>query len=239
MVIVLPSAADLGRAALDLLFPRWCIGCGREGEYICGACRRTLKAITPPVCPRCGRPRSVEIAGGGCPGCVSWQGDIDCIRAPFLFDGVIRDAIHEFKYNNLRALAPSLARLMYDYLLGSPLPGDCLVPVPVHPKRLRERGYNQSALLARELAGLSGMAVVAGCLVRRSYLSPQARSASLTERRNNVSNAFTCRDGRLRGKKVILIDDVSTSGATLNACAAALKAAGAAAVRGLVVALEL
>ena len=239
MAIVLPPAMHLKRLALDLLFPRWCIGCGGEGDYICGACLRTLKVITPPVCARCGRPQSDGSTQGGCPGCAGWQAGIDGIRAPFLFDGLIRDAIHELKYRNLRALAPSLAGLLHSYLAENPVPGDCLVPVPVHRKRLRERGYNQSALLARGLGRLNGLPVVADCLTRRRYTPPQARSSGINERHNNVADAFTCRDGHLKDKKVILIDDVSTSGATLSACAGALKAAGAAAVWGLVIALEL
>jgi competence protein ComFC len=238
MVIVFPPVSDLKRVALDLLFPRWCIGCGREGDYICGACLGKLKAITPPVCPRCGRPRDDDGTPAGCPGCAGWTDDLDCLRAPFLFEGVIRDAVHEFKYRNLRSLAPRLAGLLHRYL-ASPLPGDVLVPVPIHPKKLRERAYNQSALVARELGRLCGLPVVKDCLVRRKFTPPQARSSGISERRDNVAGAFACRDGRLKGKEVILIDDVSTSGATMNACAGALKAAGAAAVRGLALALEL
>jgi ComF family protein len=151
----------------------------------------------------------------------------------------MRQAIHELKYRNLRSLAPSLAELLHHYITASPVPGEVLVPVPLHRKRYRERGYNQSALLARELGRLSGLTVVEDYLVRRSYTPPQARTASVGERRHNVANAFACRDGRLLGRQVLLIDDVSTSGATLNACAAAMKAAGVAVVWGLVMALEL
>ena len=112
------------------------------------------------------------------------------------------------------------------------------MPVPIHRKRWRERGYNQSALLAHELGRLSGLPVVENCLVRHSYTPPQARSASVIERQKNVTDAFTCLDRRLQGKRVLLIDDVSTSGATLNTCARALKTAGAATVWGLTLALE-
>jgi competence protein ComFC len=236
MANVLPQISDLKRVALDLLFPRWCIGCGREGDFICRACRRSLPVITPPTCPKCGRPQSQAVI---CPGCTDEPGEIDGIRSPFVFDGVIRQAIHELKYRNLRALAPSLAGMLYDYLVENPVAGDVLVPVPLHPKRRRERGYNQSALLARELGRLSGLSVTENCLVRHSYTVPQARSAGVRERQKNVANAFTCLDGRLNGRQVILIDDVSTSGATIYACAAAIKSAGAAQVRGLVMALEL
>ncbi len=231
----MPRMAGLKKAALDLVFPRWCIGCGREGEYICGACRMTLSVIDPPACARCGRPSS---SGTHCPVCTEGEAQINGIRSPFLFDGVIRRAVHEFKYNNLRDLAPALAGMLYDYILNNPLPGEVLVPVPLHPRRLRERGYNQSALVARELGRLSGMPVAEGCLVRSRQAPPQVRSAGAEERRRNVAAAFTCRDRRLEGKKVILIDDVSTSGATLDACAGVLKSAGADSVWGLVMALE-
>jgi len=236
MADVLPPITKLKRAALDLLFPPWCIGCGREGSYICDSCRQSLPLITPPICPRCGRPQA---HGTFCPGCTDWQAEIDGTRAPFLFDGVIRKAIHELKYRNLRAVAPALAGFLHDFLLENPIPGDVLLPVPIHRKRQRERGYNQSSLLARELGRLSGLPVVEDCLVRRTYTPPQARTASVIERRENVADAFACVDGRLRGMQVILIDDVSTSGATLNTCAGVLKSAGVATVWGLVIALEL
>jgi competence protein ComFC len=232
---MLPRMAGLKRAALDLLFPRWCLGCGREGDYLCPACRQSLPFINPPVCTRCGRPVT---AGALCPACAGTEADIDGIRSPFLFDGLVRRAIHEFKYNNLRDLAPTLAELLCDYMSRDPLPCEVLVPVPLHPRRLRERGYNQSALFARELGRLSGAPVAEGCLVRRGYTSPQVRSKGVEERRQKVAGAFACRDRSLAGKKVVLIDDVSTSGATLNACARVLKSAGAASVWGLVMALE-
>ncbi len=239
MVSLLPPVKNLTRVVFDLFFPRWCIGCGREGDFICQACQQSLKLITPPICPRCGRPQDGEPAKDGCPGCTGWQDDIDSIRAPFLFEGIIRVAIHEFKYRNLRTLAPALAGLLHDYLATNPVTGDVLVPVPIHRKRLQERGYNQSALLARELGQLNGLPVVDNCLVRLVSTPPQARSTGITERLSNVAGAFTCRDQRLQHKRIILIDDVSTSGATLNTCATALKTAGATEVRGLVLALEL
>lgn len=151
----------------------------------------------------------------------------------------MRQAIHELKYRNLRALAAPLAKLLRDYLLENPLPADVLVPVPLHPKRLRERGYNQSARLAQELGKLTDIPVVADCLVRRRHTSPQARTSNAEERRSNIAGAFAGTDHGLRGKQVLLVDDVATSGATLDACAAAVKAAGAASVWGLVMAREI
>jgi ComF family protein len=236
MAVVLPPITNLKRVALDLFFPPWCIGCGREGEYICDSCRRNLPLISPPICPTCGRPLTID---NTCSGCIEGKIEIDGIRSPFLFDGVIRKAIHEFKYRNLKAIAPLLAGFLHDFLLENPLPGDVLVPVPVHNKRLHERGYNQSSLIARELGKLNGLPVVEGCLIRKVNTPPQVRTTSVSERRKNIAAAFACVNERLNGKRVLLIDDVSTSGATLNACAGTLKSAGAALVWGLTLALEI
>mgnify|MGYP001122199354 CR=1 FL=1 len=190
----------------------------------------------PPLCPRCGKPQA---SGMLCPSCVGWWAEIDGIRSPFRFDGVMRQAIHQLKYRNLRALAMPLAKLLNDYLITNPVPGKVLVPVPLHQKRLRERGYNQSSLLARELGKLIKLPVVDDCLIRLRHTPPQARTSTVDERRSNVANAFSCHDHRLRDKQVLLIDDVSTSGATLDACAAVLKAAGATSAWGLVLAREI
>ena len=231
-----PQLTKLKGVALNLLFPQWCVGCGKEGDFICYSCRQSLPRIMPPLCPRCGRPQPSGIL---CPSCVSWQAEIDGIRSPFRFDGVMRQAIHQLKYRNLRALAQPLARLLNDYLGTNPMPGEILVPVPLHHKRLRERGYNQSSLLTKELGKLINLPIVDDCLIRQRHAPPQARTSTVDERRSNVAGAFTCHDGRLQDKQVLLIDDVSTSGATLDACAAALKAAGATSVWGLVLAREI
>jgi ComF family protein len=190
----------------------------------------------PPLCPKCGRPQSSAIL---CSSCIGWQAEIDGIRSPFRFDGAIRKAIHQLKYGNLRALAELLAQWLNDYLVSNPMPGEVLVPVPLHHKRLRERGYNQSSLLAKELGKLTNLPVVDNCLIRQRYAPPQARTSTVDERRSNVANAFLCRDRRLKNKQVLLIDDVSTSGSTLDACARALKEAGATTVWGLVLAREI
>ena len=233
---MLPQLTKLKGIALDLLFPRWCVGCGREGDFICPACLKSLPRINPPLCPRCGQPQLNAVI---CPVCVGWQASIEGIRAPFKFDGVIRRAIHEFKYNNLRAMAALLGQRLGDYLAANPLPAEVLVPVPLHRKRLRERGYNQSRLLALELAGLSGLPLVDDCLVRQRYTTPQIRTPDVDERRRNVADAFACRDRRLEDRAVLLIDDVATSGATLDACARTLKESGASSVWGLVLAKEI
>ena len=244
MVSVLPQLQVLKGAALDLLFPRFCVGCGKEGIFICNSCEIELPRIEAPFCQKCGQP----LTGGSgfssappsfCPECANWESDIDGIRSPFRFEGVIRKVVHEFKYRNLRAVAGQLAQLMGDYLSTAGIPFDVIVPVPLHPKRLRERGYNQSLLLAGELGKITGFPVNDTGLVRKIYNLPQARTHSVAERRQNVIGIFAGVGEDLLAKKVLLVDDVTTSGATLNACAAALKTAGAASVWGLTLAREI
>ena len=230
-----PRAPRLRETFLDLLFPRWCLGCGREGSFICSGCSRALPYITPPVCPRCGMPQPDATF---CPTCYGREFATDGIRSALRFEGLVRQAVHQFKYRNLRAMSQDLAGLMGDYLTVNHLPGDVLVPVPLHPKRLRERGYNQSALLAEELGQLTGLPVNSHSLSRTRHTPPQARTGSLDERRANIRDVFSCRDRSLGGRRVILVDDVTTSGATLEACAGALKAAGAVSVWGLTLARE-
>jgi competence protein ComFC len=233
---VLPQVTELRRIALDLIFPRHCVGCNKEGTFLCDSCYRSLTRILPPLCPRCGRPQPSGIL---CSSCIHWPAEIDGIRSPFRFEGVMRHAIHQLKYQNLRGLVVPLAELLRDYLISSPMPGEVLVPVPLHQKRMKERAYNQAGLLTRKLGKLIKLPVVDNCLVRRRHTPPQARASNVTERRSNIANAFTCRDNRLENKQVLIIDDVTTSGATLDACAVALKATGVTSVWGLVMARDI
>ncbi|MFH1486375.1 MAG: phosphoribosyltransferase family protein, partial [Chloroflexota bacterium] len=115
---------------------------------------------------------------------------------------------------------------------------NAVVAVPLHHRRSRRRGYNQSILLASEVSRQTGVPLIEGSLVRLRDTPPQARTRSGGERRANVEGAFGCRDQRLRGKRVVIVDDICTTGATLNACAAAAKTAGASWVWGLTVAAE-
>jgi ComF family protein len=139
----------------------------------------------------------------------------------------------------LKAISPCLAELLADYLKKNPLPGEALVGVPLHPRRLRERGYNQSILLAGELGKRIGLPVIEDCLIRVKQAQPQVRAGDVEERWRNVADAFMCRDERISGKQIILIDDVCTSGATLESCAAALKNKRATSVWGLTLAREI
>lgn len=229
------SLNQLKTLVLDLLFPPRCVGCGASGSFLCSQCQSALPHLSPPLCAKCGKSLS---SGTLCYDCENHPKEIEGIRSLFPFDRVMRQAILQFKYQNVKALAAPLAQLMGEYLSAHPLPADTLVPVPLHPRRLRERGYNQSSLLARELAKLASLPIVEGALLRLKNTPPQTRTNSAEDRQSNVAGAFTCRDQRVEGRRILLIDDVCTSGATLDACATALKAAGATSVWGLTLARE-
>ncbi len=194
--------------------------------------------IDETVCTKCGKP---VVNAGVCSDCYSHSRSpaVDGVRAPFSFDGVVRSAIYQFKYRNLRALAQPLAELLFSYLQENTIEADVLVPVPLNRHKVRERGYNQAALLARELGKMTGWPVIHNSLVRFRDGPPQARTATAEERRRNVTGAFSCQDERLVDKHILLIDDVCTTGATINSCASVLKRLPAASVWALTVAREL
>jgi ComF family protein len=153
-------------------------------------------------------------------------------------EGAIREAVLRLKYRELRAIAPTLARLLAEHLGSHSVEADLLVPVPLHPRREAQRGFNQSLLLARQVGRLLGLPVEERGLARVKDSPPQARTLSRRERWANVQGAFEARVP-FAGRHVLLVDDVCTTGATLEACAQALRGAGAVSVWGLAVAREL
>jgi ComF family protein len=221
-----------GEKLLDVFFPRYCLGCGREGDYLCQKCRLGLPFQAPPYCPSCGK------SLGHHPDCDELAPELLELRSVFRFEGVIKKAVHQLKYNNLRDIAPTLGGFMAGSLTSNSLAGDVLVPVPIHKSRLRERGYNQSALLGIALHRLTGLPLFLDALRKIKATPTQAESASVEARRLAVVGAFGCYN-KFTGRRVILIDDVATSGATLSACAVTLAAAGAAEVRALTLAREI
>ena len=224
---------QLPRLALDLLFPLHCWGCQRQGKLLCESCIPHLPRLERPYCSLCAQPK----AQTKCHWCAEAPLCVDGIRAPFLMEGPVRDGVHSLKYRGVRAAAAELGSLMAQYQADQPVPGDVIVPVPLHRRRLRERGYNQSALLAREMSKLSGIPVDERLLVRTKDTLPQVRAASREQRRLNVEGSFQCPE-TVEGRALILVDDVATTGSTLSACASALKDRGAASVWGLVLARE-
>lgn len=153
-----------------------------------------------------------------------------------LFDGRIRHAIHKLKYQRVAVLADPLGDALGRFWLRAPVAcAGCIVPVPLHRDRQRERGYNQSERLARRVSPIMGILVRPGAL-RRVRATAVQMTLNAAKRNDNVAGAFRCDDPSVRGAVVLLIDDVCTTGATLDACASALKIAGAVEVHGLTLA---
>ena len=218
----------------DLLFPPRCVACQQPGSWLCATCQATIEPIQPPYCGRCGRP--LTSAGWSiprsCPMCMRGPFWLDGIRAVAYHEGVLRTAIHCLKYRNHQALAEPLGSLLAEYVRRTELEATVVVPVPLHGERLAQRGYNQAALLARVLGRALGLPVVEGSLVRVRHTLPQV-DLNAAQRRENVRDAFRCVDDRLAGHRVLLVDDVYTTGATLLACGAALHQARVASAWGL------
>jgi ComF family protein len=232
----------LATGLLDLLLPPACVTCAARVDspgLQCGACFAELSAIGEPCCVCCGKP--FELAwhaaeGGLCQRCLDTPPPFRHARAALNYDAASRRLVLPFKHGDRTELATILARLMA--LAGAKLLRDAevLVPVPLHRRRLFVRRYNQSALLAQTLGRMTGRLVIVDALGRsRATASLDGKSAA--ERWDEVGDAFTPRLRRLReiaGRRVLLIDDVMTSGATACACAETLLAFGAASVDVLV-----
>lgn len=170
--------------------------------------------------------------------CLRRDGYLTGVRSACVYEGVARKAIHNFKYRHRRTLAEPLALLVDNELQRKPLQLDLLVPVPLHRKRLAERGYNQAALLTERLSERLGIPMLE-CLTRTRETVSQAKLKAVA-RRTNVRGIFQCIEGTsLNGKRVGVVDDVCTTGATLEDCARALKEAGSGTVWGIVVARDI
>ena len=218
-----------------LLFPARCLGCRRRGTSLCARCVEAVPWLGPEVCPRCAQASQL---GRLCGRCRNNTAALDGLRAACTLDGVVRQGLHDLKYRQARFLAELAADLLARSLAVRPLQVDVLVPVPLSPARHRERGYNQSELIAGQLAEQIGVPMLPDVLERIRDTPPQV-GRSAAERRENVRGAFAVRQPEaVSGRRVALLDDVATTGSTLRACAEPLKAAGATRCFGLVVARE-
>ena len=223
-----------GGALLDALYPLECVGCGGSGKVICDRCATDLPALRPPFCRVCATPGDFA----RCQTCAETVRRFDGVRAPYRYAGAVRQAILALKYGGIKAAAPQLGDLLGEYLEDNPLPGDVLAPVPMHRRRWRERGYNQAELLASRVARECNLPYEADLLKRTRQVEPQAGISSAAQRVVNVADSVGLAAGRdVAGVGIILVDDVATTGSTLEACAAVLKEAGATSVWGLTLAV--
>jgi len=226
------TVAAVTSALLDLLYPPRCAACGAGGAWLCATCRVAIHPIQPPYCVRCGQP----LDDAACRSCVVATPAPSAIRAAALFRGPVRDVIHALKYRNLTAVAPTLAMLMRAAYDEAGWSTQLVAPVPLHPARERQRGYNQAVALAKPLAAALGIPCVPRVL-RRDRVTADQIGLDVQRRRANVADAFSVpAPGKVQGRSVLLVDDVATTGCTLDACALALQRAGATSVYALVVA---
>ena len=236
------------RWVLNLVFPPVCPICktlldGTEEDLtICPQCRKTIRLVHPPYCPRCGLPVP---SGGGeghlCGPCLQERWYFEVHRTSGLYEGALKEAIHRFKYGGVFPLVKVFGDLLQPTLqaLSQDYPVDVMVPVPLHIRRLRERGFNQALLLVKELSKRTGVTYAERAL-KKVNDTPVQSALKKKERKKNLRGAFQVKNQEaIQGKAVVLVDDVYTTGATVNECSHALLKAGAERVAVLTVARAL
>lgn len=221
------------RGLVSLFYPSTCAGCGaavEAGENLCARCAAEIPRVRAPFCERCSQPFAGAITEKFvCANCHDRTLHFDAAVSAYRSRGVVRKVMHDFKYGGQIHLRHLLGRWLAETLDDARLAGrpfDCIVPVPLHPARERERGFNQAMVLAKLLGRASGLPV-SPLLQRIRYTTTQTQF-DREERMENLAGAFRLRRGRaVQDSCVLLIDDVLTTGSTLSECAAVLKKAGA------------
>lgn len=227
---LLTRSRSVVNTLLEIIFPPVCVGCRRVGEVLCGSCQARLTPVPEPYCSRCGRQMTDVVEQPRlCPECRRQPSRVNQMRAAVMYHEPADTLIHRFKYDGYFALAKPFAALM---VAGWPewgTPPELIIPVPLHPRRERQRGFNQALLLAKPLAEATGLAVDSAALRRVRHTVPQV-GLGPNERAENVRDAFAAVSTRISGRHILLVDDVLTTGATMRAAAEALLASGAASV---------
>ena len=244
-MIQLPLASSLLRKFLHLLFPATCAACDTPllddpVPFVCQTCWKTIAPIPEPYCPHCGGPFASPVtlkhsSTHECGACRAKPPAYTQTWSLFPYQAPLREAIILFKYRGKRSLTKPFLQAMIPVLPTLP-PLDALIPVPLHAERLREREYNQSLLLAHGLSRHLKIPLLLSCLQRIRPTPPQT-SLSKKKRLTNLHRAFAVNDAtRITDQRILLIDDVFTTGTTLHECAKTLRKAGAGPIYGLTLA---
>ena len=229
------SLYRLGWQGIDLLFPPRCGGCDKAGLRWCDECKTSLVKIEDVSCDVCGLPQTQT---GVCQKCFEKPPAYKQLRSWVSFDGAIRKSLHSMKYRRNIGMGEELAAEMIPFVKQLEWHVDLAVPVPLGMQRYRERGYNQATLFARPLALAMGWKFSQKALKRVKETKSQVHLSAI-ERAKNVEDAFVADHRGVDGRSVLVLDDVSTTGATLNSCADALIRGGAKAVYAFTVARAL
>ena len=238
MIEKLPVSYSLYRLlwqGIDLLYPPDCGGCEKKWVRWCDDCKQSVVEIDEPFCDKCGLPQAKS---GVCEKCLKTPPAYQQLRSWVAFDGAVRNALHRVKYDSDFGMGEMLAAEMLSYVNRLAWDVDLIIPVPLGKQRYRERGYNQAASFARPLSLAKGWRYAPNALRRVKETKSQVELSSV-ERMKNVEDAFVAESRDVGGKVVLVLDDVSTTGATLNSCANALIRGGAKAVYGLTIARAL
>ena len=217
---------------VDLLYPPSCVGCEKLGVVLCPSCLAKIKKISPPFCICCG----AKITNGNiCSNCEVMPLKISAIRSWAYYDDITRKALHQLKYRRNLALGETFSHFLSELIKNTDWKIDVITPIPLGRGRYRERGYNQAALLAKPVANKLNIPYRPKIVHRWRETRSQV-DLTLSERKNNVAGAFKANRDLALGKRVLIIDDITTSGSTLISCAESLIDAGAKAVYGVTVA---
>ena len=234
-MVRIPMRQGLLQRLLDVCFPPRCVGCGQRGEWVCTRCTDQFEPLPDHRCERCSDPILLARRGRLCANCAHQPPAFDRLHSGYLFAGPLRTAIHHLKFRRARHLALPLGDALCQVVDLDPADFDIIVPVPLHPRRHAARGYNQAELIARPVATHLRRPLAPRALARIVDTPPQTER-SVAERRVNVAGAFQASPDVVRLQRVLLVDDVCTTGATLDAAAQAVRNAGATRVTGLTLA---